>query len=145
MPADDPFDLKRFINAQARDYAAALAELKAGRKESHWIWYVFPQIGGLGSSAMNRRYSIGSLAEARAYLAHPVLGVRLRECVDVLNGLQGPTARQIFGPDDVKVRSSLTLFAEAAPAERRFRTALDRYFAGDPDARTLEKLRDAQR
>jgi uncharacterized protein (DUF1810 family) len=140
--AADPFDLRRFVEAQARDYARALAELKAGRKASHWIWYVFPQIAGLGFSAMNRRYSIGSLAEAKAYLAHPILGARFRECVDVLNGLKGRTAREIFGPDAIKVRSSLTLFAEAAPQEARFAAALQRYFGGDGDPRTLERLRE---
>ena len=136
----DPFDLQRFVEAQQGVYPQALAELRAGRKESHWIWFVFPQIAGLGSSAINRRYAIGSLEEAVAYLEHPVLGPRLRECVDAVNALQGRSARLLFGPDDVKFRSSLTLFHRAAPEEHRFADALARYFAGEQDGRTLELL-----
>jgi uncharacterized protein (DUF1810 family) len=136
----DPFDLARFVEAQAGVYPDALAELKAGRKDTHWIWFVFPQLAGLGTSAMNRRYAIGSLEEAVAYLEHPVLGPRLRECVDTVNGLQGRTARAIFGPDDVKVRSSLTLFHRAAPQEARFAEALAKYFGGEQDGRTLQLL-----
>ena len=138
--SDDPFDLARFVDAQATTYARALAELKAGRKESHWIWFIFPQIAGLGSSAMNRRYSIGSLEEAVGYLAHPVLGPRLLECVDAVNALEGRSARQVFGPDDVKFRSSLTLFHRAAPDEPRFAAALAKYFAGEQDTATLQRL-----
>lgn len=138
----DPFDLQRFVEAQKRNYADALAELTAGRKTSHWMWYVFPQIAGLGSSAMAQTYAIGSRAEAIAYLAHPVLGPRLRECVAAVNAVTGRSAHQIFGsPDDLKFRSSLTLFAEAAPDEPLFSQALAAYFAGEPDARTLEELR----
>ena len=137
----DQFGLQRFVDAQARNYAEALAELRRGRKTSHWMWYVFPQVAGLGSSAMARTYAIGSLAEARAYLAHPVLGPRLREVVAAVLAVQGRTAHEIFGgPDDLKLRSSLTLFARAAPDEPLFRQALDQYFAGEPDARTLERL-----
>jgi uncharacterized protein (DUF1810 family) len=137
----DDFHLQRFVDAQARNYAQALAELRGGRKTSHWMWYVFPQVAGLGSSAMARTYAIGSLAEARAYLAHPVLGPRLRECVAAALAVEQRTAHEIFGaPDDVKFRSSLTLFAEAAPDEPLFRRALGRYFGGRPDPRTLEKL-----
>lgn len=138
----DRFDLQRFVDAQARNYAGALAELTAGRKTSHWMWYVFPQIAGLGSSPMAQTYAIGSLAEARAYLAHPVLGPRLRACVAAVNAVRGRSAHEIFGsPDDVKFRSSLTLFAAAAPDEPSFRQALDAYFAGKPDPRTLAALR----
>jgi uncharacterized protein (DUF1810 family) len=134
----DPFRLERFVEAQAGVYPRALAELKAGRKQSHWIWFVFPQIAGLGSSAMNVRYAIGSLEEAVAYLEHPVLGPRLRDCVDAVNGLAGRSAREVFGPDDVKFRSSLTLFHRAAPQETRFADALARYFAGEQDTATLQ-------
>jgi len=136
----DPFDLARFVEAQAGVYPDALAELRAGRKDTHWIWFVFPQLAGLGASAMNRRYAIGSLEEAVAYLEHPVLGPRLRECVDAVNGLQGRTARAVFGPDDVKFRSSLTLFHRAAPQEPRFAEALEKYFGGEQDGRTLQLL-----
>ena len=137
----DEFRLQRFVEAQARNYAEALAELRRGRKTSHWIWYVFPQIAGLGASAMAQTYAIGSLAEARAYLAHPVLGARLRDCVAVILALRGRTAHEVFGsPDDLKLRSSLTLFAHAAPDEPLFREALEKYFGGQPDPRTLEKL-----
>lgn len=137
---EDPFDLARFIDAQAGVYDAALAELRSGRKQGHWIWFVFPQIAGLGVSAMNRRYAIASLEEAVAYLEHPLLGARLRTCVDAINALEDRSARQIFGGDDVKVRSSLTLFHRAAPDEARFSRALDKYFAGEPDTLTLERL-----
>jgi uncharacterized protein (DUF1810 family) len=137
----DEFDLVRFVEAQARNYAEALAELRRGRKTSHWMWYVFPQIAGLGSSPMAQRYAIGSLAEARAYLRHPVLGLRLRECVEAALSVDHRSAHDIFGsPDDLKFRSSLTLFAAAAPGEPLFHEALRKYFAGLPDARTLEKI-----
>lgn len=137
----DVFELQRFVDAQARNYDLALAELRAGRKDSHWMWYVFPQIAGLGVSAMAQTYAIGSLAEARAYLAHPVLGVRLLECVAAVVAVNGRSAREIFGgPDDMKLRSSLTLFARAAPGGTLFRRALDLYFDGEPDPRTLEIL-----
>jgi uncharacterized protein (DUF1810 family) len=142
MPDDhpDPFDLRRFVEAQEGAYPRALAELKAGSKRTHWIWYVFPQIAGLGSSATSARFSIGSLEEAQAYLAHPVLGPRLAECVDAVNALEGRTARQVFGPDDVKFRSCLTLFHRAAPEQHRFAEALGNYFGGELDERTLEQL-----
>jgi uncharacterized protein (DUF1810 family) len=137
----DAFDLQRFVDAQARNYDDALAELSRGRKTSHWMWYVFPQIAGLGSSPMAQTYAIGSLAEARAYLAHPVLGQRLRACLAAILAVEGKDAHAIFGsPDDLKLRSSLTLFAAAAPEEPLFRRALERYFAGGPDPRTLERL-----
>lgn len=137
----DMFDLQRFVEAQGRNYDVAVAELRAGRKDSHWMWYVFPQIAGLGVSAMAQTYAIASLAEARAYLAHPVLGARLVDCVAALVALKGRSAREIFGrPDDVKLRSSLTLFAQAAPGAPLFRQALELYFDGAPDSRTLEIL-----
>lgn len=135
------FDLQRFVDAQARNYVDAIAELRRGRKTSHWMWYVFPQIAGLGFSAMAQTYAVRSLEEARAYLAHPVLGARLRECVAAVMAIEGRSAHEIFGsPDDLKFRSSLTLFAEAAPQESRFRDALAKYFGGAPDPKTLEKL-----
>jgi uncharacterized protein (DUF1810 family) len=138
---DETFDLQRFVTAQAGAYPQALAELRAGRKASHWMWFVFPQIAGLGSSPTAQAYAIGSLDEARAYLAHPLLGPRLRECVAAANAVQGRSAHQIFGsPDDLKFRSSLTLFAAAAPDEPLFAQGLAKYFAGEPDPRTLEKL-----
>ena len=132
-------DLERFVNAQdARGtYTAALAELRAGRKTSHGMWFVFPQIAGIGMSETSRRYAISSLEEARAYLAHPILGTRLQECVRVLNELRGRTAVEIFGPvDAMKLRSSLTLFARAAPENPLVRDGLDRYFDGVADDAT---------
>lgn len=137
------FDLERFVQAQAPVYAGALAELRAGRKRSHWMWFVFPQIAGLGHSAMAQRYAIASLAEAQAYLAHPVLGARLRECSAVLAALEGKSASAIFSyPDDMKFHASMTLFSLAAPGEAVFRACLDRYFGGVPDSATLARLHD---
>ncbi len=144
MTADDPFDLQRFVDAQAPVMAQVLAELRAGAKRTHWMWFVFPQVAGLGSSAMAQRYAIRSPAEASAYLAHPVLGARLRACVQAVLALDGRTARQIFGPpDDMKFHSSLTLFARAAADAAdaaAFRQALEKYFGGRPDAATLARL-----
>jgi len=138
------FDLDRFLDAQRSTYAAALAELRAGAKRSHWMWFVFPQIAGLGRSAMARHYAIGSLAEARAYHAHPVLGPRLSECLDALAGLSDPDAERVFGATDaMKLRSSLTLFALAVPAHRQFPLALDRWFGGALDPMTVQLVRDA--
>ncbi len=151
---DDPHDLRRFELAQDRDgvYARAVAELRAGRKRSHWMWFVFPQLAGLGHSAMSRTYSIRSLEEARAYLAHPVLGPRLRACARILIELDGatgepprPNAQEIFGPIDAqKLRSSMTVFARAAPSEPAFRAVLDRYFDGILDALTDHLLAGRQ-
>ncbi|MFN3521538.1 MAG: DUF1810 domain-containing protein [Phenylobacterium sp.] len=141
MAADDPHDLERFRQAQSGVYERALAELRAGRKASHWMWFVFPQIAGLGSSAMAQRYAIASLDEARAYVADPVLGPRLVACVQALNAHEGLSAHDIFGwPDEAKLRSSLTLFVRVAPEEPAFAEALRRYFAGEPDPATLERL-----
>jgi uncharacterized protein (DUF1810 family) len=140
VPAD-PYDLQRFVDAQQRDYAQALVEIKSGRKQSHWMWYVFPQVDGLGMSPMSRRYAIKSLAEATAYLAHPVLGPRLRECSEAVLDLHGRSATDIFGsPDDLKLRSSATLFAEASPAGSVFDRLLTAYFQGEPDQFTLKWL-----
>jgi uncharacterized protein (DUF1810 family) len=136
-----PLDLERFVAAQARDYAQALAELKAGEKQTHWIWYVLPQLRGLGHSELSQTYGIASLAEARAYLAHPLLGPRLKACIEALLGHQERSAAAMLGEmDALKLRSCLTLFMAAAPAERLFADALDRFFDGQPDPRTLQRL-----
>jgi uncharacterized protein (DUF1810 family) len=138
--SEDPLELSRFVAAQdaGGTYADAVAELRRGRKTSHWMWFVFPQVEGLGQSAISRRYAISSLAEARAYLAHPVLGPRLRECSAVVAGLSGVTAEQVFGGiDALKLRSSMTLFRQAAPDEPVFGEVLDRYFGGADDPATL--------
>jgi uncharacterized protein (DUF1810 family) len=139
---DDPFDLDRFVQAQARNYDQALAELRRGRKESHWMWYVFPQLAGLGSSPTSRRFAIHSRPEAIAYLAHPVLGPRLVACAEALLALSpGVPAEDIFGwPDDLKLHSSATLFAQVSKPGSVFARLLDRYFAGEPDAKTLRLL-----
>jgi uncharacterized protein (DUF1810 family) len=134
-------DLDRFVGAQRDVYPQALAELTAGSKRSHWMWFVFPQIAGLGRTATAQRYAIADLAEARAYLAHPVLGPRLTECAQALLGVHGRTATQILGtPDDLKLRSSMTLFARAADDPAVFRAVLDRYYGGEDDPATLQRL-----
>jgi len=139
--SDDPYDLARFVVAQEPIFAAATAELAAGRKRSHWMWFVFPQVAGLGASAMAQRYAIHSLAEAAAYLDHPLLGARLKECVGLVNKVEGRSAHEIFGsPDDLKFHSSMTLFAAAAPQEPLFGEALRKYFADRHDPLTLAKL-----
>jgi uncharacterized protein (DUF1810 family) len=142
----DRFDLERFVAAQdaGGTYEAAVEELRAGRKRSHWMWFVFPQIAGLGQSPTSRRYAITSLAEARAYLAHPVLGPRLIECARVLSGLEAGTADDVFGGvDAMKLRSSMTLFARADPANAVFGDVLKRYFGGAPDEVTDRLLEAA--
>ena len=137
----DPYDLQRFAAAQDGVYESALAQLRAGRKTGHWMWFVFPQIAGLGLSAMSQRYAISSLAEARAYLEHPVLGRRLAECAAALTELSGPSAEDIFGGvDAVKLRSSMTLFARAAGGDSTYQAVLDRYFGGEADPRTASRL-----
>lgn len=137
----DKHNLQRFVDAQDPVYAQVRVELRQGRKTTHWMWFVFPQIAGLGHSPMARTYAIPSLEEARAYLSHPILGPRLLECTRLVNGVQGPSAHEIFGsPDDLKFQSCMTLFAQVAPAEPAFREALDTYFAGEADPRTLEHL-----
>ena len=140
MP-DASHDLERFVLAQDCAYGTALVEIRSGRKRSHWIWYVFPQIAGLGSSATSRRYAIRSAAEARAYLAHPLLGPRLVECFEAALGVDGRSAHEIFGsPDDLKFRSCATLFACVAPPGSVFQRALEKYFGGERDSGTLELL-----
>jgi uncharacterized protein (DUF1810 family) len=137
----DPHELSRFVDAQAGDYDQALAEIKAGRKRSHWIWYIFPQIEGLGFSPMSRRYSIKSLSEARAYLEHPLLGPRLVACAESAMAVEGRSAYAIFGsPDDMKLRSCATLFATVSPPDSVFARLLDRYFDGERDGKTLHIL-----
>ncbi|HXS85188.1 MAG TPA: DUF1810 domain-containing protein [Mycobacterium sp.] len=139
--ASDPFDLQRFVDAQARIYGQVLDELKAGRKRSHWIWFVFPQIAGLGRSATAARYAVSSLDEARAYLRHDLLGPRLHECTRLVNAVQGRSIGEIFGsPDDMKVRSSMTLFVHATDDNDDFVELLARYYDGEEDPLTLERL-----
>ena len=142
----DPFDLQRFIDAQANTYEQARAELAAGRKRGHWIWFIFPQIHGLGYSAMSQRFAISGLDEAKAYLAHPLLGARLRDCTALVNAVEGRSLNAILGdPDDMKFHSSVTLFAEAGGGAV-FHDALNRYFAGKPDQATLDRIKaDAAR
>jgi uncharacterized protein (DUF1810 family) len=145
---NDPFQLSRFEIAQAQSgtHERVLSELRAGRKASHWMWFVFPQIAGLGHSSMSRTYAISSLPEAEAYLRHPVLGSRLLECVRILTELRGRTAAEIFGATDaMKLRSSMTLFARAAPANALFAQVLAEYFDGVADAATERRLQALQR
>jgi uncharacterized protein (DUF1810 family) len=162
-PASDPHNLQRFVDAQASVFSQVLAELRAGRKRSHWMWFIFPQIAGLGSSDMAQHFAISGRAEAEAYLAHPTLGPRLRQCTELVNQVPtdpallssrsaaegsafsttdpNRTVSDIFGyPDDLKFRSSITLFASVAPAEPAFAAALLKYFAGKPDPATLARL-----
>lgn len=142
--SDDPFDLDRFVRAQDGTFATALSEIRGGRKRSHWMWYVLPQVAGLGFSAMAQRYAIEGAAEARAYLAHPVLGPRLIECVGAVLQVEGRSAHEIFGsPDDLKLRSCATLFAQVTPPGSVFEQLLEKYFDGASDPRTLELLQTA--
>ena len=143
---DDPYDLARFVDAQRDVHATALAELRAGRKRTHWMWFVFPQIEGLGSSWMAQRYAIASAAEAEAYLRHPVLGSRLVERAEALLAIEGRSAREILGPpDDLKLKSSATLFAAVSPPGSAFERVLDKYFAGERDEATLRRIAPARR
>jgi uncharacterized protein (DUF1810 family) len=140
---DDPYRLERFVSAQDQHgtYQRALAELRAGQKVSHWMWFIFPQVAGLGSSPMARQYAISSVDEARAYLAHPVLGPRLAECLQALLGLSGLTAGHVLGSvDAMKLRSSMTLFQAAGPQAATFEAVLASYFDGDLDEATLTRL-----
>jgi uncharacterized protein (DUF1810 family) len=138
---DDPYDLERFVAAQSATYDRALEELRRGNKTGHWMWFIFPQIAGLGLSDMAQRYAITSLNEARAYLRHPVLGPRLRTCAAVVGETTGRTAEQIFGGiDAIKLRSSMTLFHRAAPEDEVFATVLQRYFDGEADPATDSRL-----
>jgi uncharacterized protein (DUF1810 family) len=137
----DRYDLRRFVDAQDGVYDRALGELRRGSKTGHWMWFVFPQVAGLGFSAMSQRYGIGSLDEAREYLADPVLGARLRESAAAVLAVDGRSAEDIFGGiDAVKLRSCMTLFHRADPSEPLFGSVLDKYFAGEPDPATDEKL-----
>lgn len=139
---NDPFKLRRFLDAQAPVYAAALAELEAGKKRTHWMWFIFPQIQGLGKSEMAQTYAIASREEAEAYLQHPVLGARIREVTRIVNDLEARTIEQIFGyPDELKFRSSMTLFAEVAEDDNEFDEALDKFFEGEADPKTLHLMR----
>ena len=142
MTNDDPFHLQRFLDAQRSAYTQARAELAAGEKRSHWIWFIFPQIQGLGSSSMAQRYAITDLAEAKAYLEHPILGERLRECTALVNAVEVRTLNQIFGyPDDLKFHSSITLFAEADGSEGNvFQRALQQWFEDRGDKGTLQRI-----
>lgn len=141
----DPFDLERFLKAQDTSYQSALDELRAGRKETHWSWFIFPQVLGLGSSPTSVHYAIRSLGEAEAYLVHPILGSRLRECVSVINSHSDLSARQILGEiDAMKLRSCLTLFAQLECSEPLFEQALGKYFAGKPDPATLAILTNSK-
>jgi len=140
--ADDRFDLNRFVQAQEQVYPQALSEIKRGHKRSHWMWFIFPQIDGLGSSSTAKFYAIKSKDEAKAYLNHPLLGRRLVECAEVLLKLQGKSAEEIFGyPDDLKLRSSVTLFASVSEPDSVFSRVLDQYYGSQPDARTRELLK----
>ena len=141
VQVSDPFNLQRFVDAQAPVYERVVEELRAGQKRSHWMWFVFPQIAGLGHSSMAQKYAISSLEEAMGYLAHPLLGPRLRECTRLVNAVTGRTIEEIFGyPDDMKFRSSMTLFAKAGADPGVFGEALKKYFGGEPDEKTLECL-----
>jgi uncharacterized protein (DUF1810 family) len=138
----DPYNLSRFVDAQDSVYAQVLAELRQGHKTSHWMWFVFPQIQGLGHSYMAQQFAISSLEEAKAYLQHPILGPRLKECTKLVNHASGRTIHQIFGyPDDLKFHSCMTLFAQATKSDDVFQEALQKYFSGKPDTLTLERMR----
>lgn len=139
----DPYQLRRFVDAQDLNetYDRAVSELHAGRKVGHWMWFIFPQIAGLGHSSMSREFAISSLAEAQAYLRHPILGPRLTNCTQIVIGINGKSATEIFGAiDAMKLRSSMTLFMSAAPDEPVFRAVLDKYFNGSPDKSTIRLL-----
>ena len=141
MNTDDPYDLNRFLSAQEGIYERALAELKGGQKHTHWMWFIFPQIDGLGYSPTAKRYSIKSIEEARQYLSHPVLGKRLLECAEAVVALKGGSVSEIFGyPDDLKFKSSMTLFEKIAGSDSVFSLALDRYCHGERDAMTLRLI-----
>lgn len=138
---DDPYDLNRFLRAQEEDYEQALSEIRSGRKRTHWMWYIFPQIDGLALSPTSKHYAIKSIDEARAYLAHPVLGPRLLECAEAVVHVEGRTAREIFGPpDDLKLRSCATLFACVSPPGSVFERLLQKYYGGERDRKTLRLL-----
>jgi uncharacterized protein (DUF1810 family) len=138
---DDRFHLQRFVDAQQPVYETVLSELRDGRKRSHWMWFIFPQISGLGHSVTSQTFALSSLGEAAAYLAHPKLGPRLRECAALVVSIEGRSVDEIFDyPDDLKFHSSMTLFAHAAPREPVFAACLEKYFGGQRDPRTLARL-----
>lgn len=142
----DPHDLTRFIEAQENDYEQALSEIRSGHKRSHWMWYIFPQYDGLGFSSTSKRYAIKSIAEAQAYLRHPVLGPRLVDCCEAAIAIEGRSAAEVFGsPDDMKLRSCATLFAAVSPAGSVFERLLDKYFKGARDEKTLQLIKMASR
>jgi uncharacterized protein (DUF1810 family) len=139
---DDPYDLARFVDAQASDYDRAISEIRKGQKETHWMWYVFPQFDGLGFSPRSKHYAIKSVAEAEAYLRHPILGPRLRESAEAALAVEGRSASDVFGsPDDMKLQSSATLFAAVSPAGSLFDKVLEKYFDGERDSRTVDLLK----
>ena len=139
--AGDPYDLNRFVRAQESDYEQALSEIRGGRKRTHWMWYVFPQFDGLAFSSTSKHYSIKSVGEAKAYLDHPILGPRLLECAEAVVGVEGRSAREIFGsPDDLKLRSCATLFAYVSPPGSVFDRLLGKYYGGGRDDKTLQLL-----
>lgn len=141
--AEDPHNLQRFVEAQDPVIETVKKELRTGRKRSHWMWFVFPQVAGLGRSRKARRYAISSREETEAYLAHPILGPRLRECTELVNAIEGRSANDVFGsPDDEKFRSSMTLFDAVSDGPTPFETALERYYDGAPDPKTLAFLED---
>jgi uncharacterized protein (DUF1810 family) len=143
---DDPYDLSRFVQAQERIYDRVLAELKSGQKRSHWMWFIFPQIDGLGHSATTKHYSIKNVEEARQYLEHPVIGKRLLECSETVLAVEGRSVSEIFGyPDDLKLRSSMTLFASVAESGSVFERVLEKYFQGQGDPSTLQILKKLER
>lgn len=140
-PMSDPYNLNRFVQAQEQDYQRALAEIRQGRKRTHWMWYIFPQLDGLAFSSTSKHYSIKSLDEAKAYLAHPVLGPRLLECAEAVVAVEGPSASEIFGsPDDLKLRSCATLFACVSPPGSVFERLLNKYHHAERDPKTLALL-----
>jgi uncharacterized protein (DUF1810 family) len=142
----DPYELERFVAAQDDDYERALSEIRGGRKRSHWMWYVFPQFEGLGVSATSRHYAVKSVREARAFLAHPVLGPRLLECAEAVLAVDGRTAMDIFGdPDNVKLQSCATLFASVSPPGSVFHRLIDKYFDGQPDTRTIRLIAESRK
>ncbi len=142
MAENDPYDLARFVHAQQRVYPNVLAELQGGAKRSHWMWFIFPQFEGLGESPTSVYYSIRSTEEARQYLAHPVLGPRLLECCRIILSLEGRSVHEIFGsPDDMKLKSSMTLFDRVGGSEKTFAAVLNKYFGGQRDELTLELLK----
>lgn len=144
--SDDPFNLSRFISAQSGVYERVLLELRAGQKRTHWMWYIFPQIEGLGQSTTTKYYAIKSLEEARAYVNHPVLGPRLLQCAEAVLAIEGRKVSDIFGyPDDMKLKSSMTLFSYVADPDSVFVSVLDKYFKGERDVRTLQLLESSNK